>query len=385
VSGPGASHMSGGLGSTAVAVLAARALREQGRSCLAYSYQEARPSVVPVLDERPYVDEASRGEENIIVKPIPSPGSLLLQAQGIDPDIMWPLSSEAPERVVLRDAASNGASIILSGWGGDQIVTSSARSVEFELFRTGHWLRLLSALKHRSRSSGRPIWREFATRVGKGLLPSDLNAWIQQQREVTKPQESPADAFIASSKRNQIYARTPAQFFDDYLRRQATLEDGWISHGAERLAQLGSQYGVAYAFPMLDLDLIQYAARLPSTLFRREGIPRRLIRDALAGVVPESVRWRVEKLAAHPLEPLRISESKHWIASDLRDLSKNELVREYLDVDRIAQHLESFEPADVLACITRDGQQGRQALIEQLYHHRATALAYFLKAQTVAS
>jgi len=379
--GPGASHMSGGLDSTAIAILAARALREQGRRCLAYSYQESRDIDVAIVDEAPYVADAARSEPNLVVKAVTSPSPLFLCSHGFDTEIMFPLCPETPERTVLRDAVEHGASVVLSGWGGDQVVTSPGANLEFELFSAGRLRGLDTALRRRSRTSGRSVWREFMTHVGWGFLPVTWNAWVQRQRGLGMRPILDGEVFIAASKRPPSIYQAPLLYFNDRVRRRANLEDGWISRSMEHIAQLGSQYGIAYAFPMLDLDLLRYAIRLPAALFLREGIPRRLIRDAVEGILPESVRWRVEKLAPYPLEALRIAEEKPALTAALRELSQLTLLRDYVNMDAIVRHVERFDREQIRERIAKAAQNKRQPGFEDLCHQRAVALAYFLKAQ----
>jgi asparagine synthase (glutamine-hydrolysing) len=52
---------------------------------------------------------------------------------------------------------------------------------------------------------------------------------------------------------------------------------------------MGSLDGLAFAFPLLDRRVVEFALSLPSELFVRGGFRRRPFRDAMAGVLPESV------------------------------------------------------------------------------------------------
>lgn len=160
--GPAASHMSGGLDSTPIAILAARALQAEGRVCLAYSFQEARtdPQVI-IVDEAPYVAEAAKDEPNLQLRPIASPSYFSVLSDGVDPDTMLPITPDEPEEAVLIDAAENGATVLFSGWGGDQVVTSFGGDIESEMLWAGHWSDLTREIKSRSRLTGRSFTREL--------------------------------------------------------------------------------------------------------------------------------------------------------------------------------------------------------------------------------
>jgi len=380
--GPVGSHMSGGLDSTPIAILAARALRPKGRACLAYSFQESRAGPEDeIIDEAPYVAEAARDEPNLYLMPIASRSYFSLLSHGLDPDTMLPTAPDEPEEVVLVDAAAHGCTTILSGWGGDQVVTSFGGGVESELLWAGHWSALLAELKMRSRQTGRPPWREFISRVLWLQFPVRLRKYVSRLRGI----DSWLDwaRFIAARKRFSTSFESRPMLPSSRANRRSELEAWWIPYRLERFAQQGIRHGVSYAYPMLDLDLIRYAMRLPGSLFRREGVPRRLIRDAIEGIVPESVRWRVEKLAPYPVEALRIAEDREAIVEAVRVLGKNSLVREYLDTEAIISYLMSGRSVrQIRDQMAADASRGNQFTSEEDDHEFALCLAVFLKAQS---
>jgi asparagine synthase (glutamine-hydrolysing) len=381
LAGPAASHMSGGLDSTPIAILAARALHAEGRLCLAYAFQEARMDARTVIvDEAPYVAEAAMDEPNLQLRTIGSPGNFSLLSKGVDPDTMLPMAPDEPEEAVLADAAANGATIILSGWGGDQVVTSFGGGVESEMFWAGRWRDLGRELESRARRTGRSRWREFASQVVWRQLPARLRAYVRRQRG----QDSWLDwaRFVAPGKRPLVVAESRPQFPGSRENRRAELEAWWIPYRLEMFAQQGARHGITYAYPMLDLDLIRYAMRLPGTLFRREGVPRRLIRDAIEGIVPESVRWRQEKLAPYPAEALRIAEERKSMIEAFRELGKLPLVREYIDTEAVVMYLGRGRSAEQIRVqMADDASRGNQFTSDEEDHEFAMLLAFFLKAQ----
>jgi asparagine synthase (glutamine-hydrolysing) len=376
-----ASHMSGGLDSTPIAVLAARAVRAEGRTCLAYSFQEDRSEAgLAIVDEQPYVQAAAESEPNLVLVPITSRSYFSLLSEGVDPDTMLPLSPDEPEEAVLRHAASAGAQILFSGWGGDQVVTSGGGGMESELFWAGRWLELKRELELRSRQTGRPPWREFLTRVVWRQLP----AWTKTRIRRLRGQDSWLSwaRFIAAGKRSMAVHEARPQFPDSRATRRAELEAWWIPYRLEMFAQQGARHGIAYVYPMLDLDLIAYAMRLPGTVYRRGGVPRRLIRDAIEGLVPESVRWREDKLAPYPVEALRAARERDAMVQAFRRLGASALVRQYLDVEAIIEFLRSGRDADLIRDrMASDASTGSQFTSEEDDHEFAMRLAYFLDAQ----
>lgn len=215
------------------------------------------------------------------------------------------------------------------------------------------------------------IWRQFPVR---------LKAYVRRLRG----QDSwlSCERFVAAEKRSLAIYESRFQYSGSRANRRAELEAWWIPYRLEMFAQQGIRHGISYAHPMLDLDLIRYAMRLPGTLFRREGIPRRLIRDAIADVVPESVRWREEKLSPYPAEGLRIVEERDRIVEAFRAMSQMPLVREYIDTDAVIAYLNSGRSVDqIRKQMADDASRGVQFTSEEDSHEFAMCLAFFLKAQ----
>jgi asparagine synthase (glutamine-hydrolysing) len=54
-------------------------------------------------------------------------------------------------------------------------------------------------------------------------------------------------------------------------------------------------YGLDAALPFLDRDLIEFLMAVPGEVQNRDGVPRALLREGMAGILPESVRARTWK------------------------------------------------------------------------------------------
>ena len=57
----------------------------------------------------------------------------------------------------------------------------------------------------------------------------------------------------------------------------------------------GALHGLDAAFPFLDRDLIAYLMAIPGEMHARDGVPRALLREAMRGILPESIRARTWK------------------------------------------------------------------------------------------
>jgi asparagine synthase (glutamine-hydrolysing) len=59
--------------------------------------------------------------------------------------------------------------------------------------------------------------------------------------------------------------------------------------------KIGARHGLDAAFPFLDRDLLAFLIAIPGEVQNRDGVPRALLRNAMRGILPESIRARTWK------------------------------------------------------------------------------------------
>jgi asparagine synthase (glutamine-hydrolysing) len=79
---------------------------------------------------------------------------------------------------------------------------------------------------------------------------------------------------------------------EDHLRR---LNGGLLRVVLEVLDRTASGFSVEPRYPFCDKRLIEYCLALPANQKLRRGWTRFILRDALAGYLPDKVRWRLDK------------------------------------------------------------------------------------------
>jgi asparagine synthase (glutamine-hydrolysing) len=77
-------------------------------------------------------------------------------------------------------------------------------------------------------------------------------------------------------------------------------------------------FSVEARVPFLDHRLVEFVMSLPSHFKIRRGFTKRVLRDGMAGVLPEKIRWRVSKLGFATPE-------QTWQATALKPLIENAL------------------------------------------------------------
>jgi asparagine synthase (glutamine-hydrolysing) len=150
----------------------------------------------------------------------------------------------------------------------------------------------------------------------------------------------------------------------------------YIAERAEIWAQIGARHGLSFAFPLLDRRVVEFALSLPSELFLRGGFRRRLFRDAMADVLPESVRLRHLKYRPFPSQLLDIAEGKNELLTQIDAYAQHESVRRMLDLAFMRRQVEAFPPRESLREELRRGDKPTRATMMVHVLHMLEAAEY---------
>jgi asparagine synthase (glutamine-hydrolysing) len=307
LSGPVAAHLSGGLDSSAVTVIASRQLQARNRKLYAWS-RLAHPSAGPLLDEREYVEAVLAQEADINWAPAYLPS---FDEEGIvDPDI--PLGGPLldPDDRICAAAAATGSRILLSGAGGDEGATYNGVGIAAALLRQGHWRKLRAELRARAARQGKSFGRLAAGSVLMPLLPQ----WLLARRRRIQGQSLPdqrrrnALSFLRPPLAAQVTAASPpgAEWSSRPEDRVEMLTESYLAGRATRWSVIGARHGLAFSHPLADRRILDFALSLPLERFMDGGFTRQPYRNAMAGILPESIRWRDTKFNPYPDIPANL-------------------------------------------------------------------------------
>jgi asparagine synthase (glutamine-hydrolysing) len=99
-------------------------------------------------------------------------------------------------------------------------------------------------------------------------------------------------------------------------------------------------FGIETRLPFLDYRLVEFLYRLDPAQKIRSGWTKAILRDDMAGILPEEVRWRTDKMGFVTPEDI-------WFRTSLRDWAREILsdsrtrARGYLNVDAALQEFEA--------------------------------------------
>ena len=203
------------------------------------------------------------------------------------------MAFEGQLRELSKAARDLGARVALDGLGGDHLFQVSSAAVIADHFFYGRWGKLLGAW----RTWPLPI-RQFARASLLPHLSSPVRGWIGAVRgkpmegywdEQTAPWIVPNPRFEA--EREPEFERQPGEGAAEYESR-TYLNTVMLARNLAANQVLGLDEGVQFRGPLFDPRLISFAAARPLSDRDAGGDSKRILRRAMAGLLPASVLAR---------------------------------------------------------------------------------------------
>ncbi len=295
------SHLSGGLDSSTLAVLAARSLRQRCDTLHAFSWSPP-PSEndYPLNDEREVVESICHRERIMLHFTALSPSDAVEYA--LEDITTNPTETALHERVVAGVAHQEGIRVMLSGWGGDEVAAFNGRGYFAELFAKGRWSTLLRELRAQALVQGSDWRADFRSRVMRPLTPDFLLRMLRPNAKEF-PRPFALSHFLQSgfaARLNQVPLLDTACLGEREhvgVRRNQIelLNHGHLAWRMESWAALGGRHGIEYRYPLLDKRIVDYCLSIPADLFFKQGWKRYLFRKTVQGTLPHEVQWARRK------------------------------------------------------------------------------------------
>jgi asparagine synthase (glutamine-hydrolysing) len=292
---PTAVLLSGGLDSSSVAAMAVEVGGARIRSCSATFPDH------PAADETELISElrtrlALRGP----VAEVQASGLLdsaveHLGAWGV-PLLGWGDFWTLP---LMRAAAAEGVAQVLGGDGGDELF-GPRQNLIADAIRGGHPVRALSVARELPGAGPHVPRREVASLLLSQLLTALPLSPHRRLEERLEKRRQPlwlrpnARLALAESEDLLAWKRLPGPLW------WTEVADG-IANGLDRAGVFEHQRrradlaGLEARHPLLDLDLVTLCLRQPPTATLDPRFSRPVLRDSVAGMVPDSVRLRPAK------------------------------------------------------------------------------------------
>lgn len=237
-----------------------------------------------------------------------------------------PLADPAPLNVlyISRLAREQGIKVLLSGAGGDDLFTGYRRHRALMSEGLWTWLPHSSRMALESLTSGldqhRPLFRRLRKLFSGASLDGDARLvnyfrWVDQ-RDLLSLYTPEFRAALGDSHAEDsmlaFLAELPPQ--TNRLERMLALEQRFFlaDHNLVYTDKMSMAAGVEVRVPFLDLELVEFAARIPSRFKQRGSEGKWVLKKAMEPYLPRDVIYRPKSGFGAPL--------RRWMRVELRDL-----------------------------------------------------------------
>lgn len=356
-------HLSGGLDSSAIACIAARQLRKEGRRLIALCSVLPEDHDGAEADEYSYMHDVLAQEENIDpvwIRPptVHSPFSRLAQSFAC---LGHPVFTNVSHiEASLGEAGQRlGVDVVLNGFGGD-FFASWRGNLVLGLLKSGRLVAALGQLRalHRQRRTGwwRTVRSEAIGPLVRSLLPEGRSVFA----DIVEPGLLARLQAAGDFEPGAAYSRIG----------RARLHDGWrylLEPGCLELVLAGTMqfysrsFGQELRMPMLDQRVIDFMFAVPAVELQSDGVSRSLFRRAMTGILPERIRQREDKGAAFdPALMSRLAAARDTLTAWARDESRPcwKIVNRHRfleTLDRVQPSARAQWRADVFPCVLMGG------------------------------
>ena len=351
---PVGAFLSGGLDSSAVVAMMRRAMPGQRITCFSIGIegaQDGSPADLPFA--RRVAAHLGVDLEEITIEP-----SAILRLEDMVRLLDEPQADPAPINalVIAERARAMGIPVLLSGAGGDDLLGGYRRHWALRFERRWDWLPRFArgGLQRSARwlgtSAGQsnPALRRLAKMFAHAAADADRRIvghfqWSTDtlRRGLYSPafaeRTAGADEFapLLDSLRHIPHER-------DRLQRMLFLEVRHFlaDHNLNYTDRAGMAVGVEVRVPLLDLELVEFATRLPSAMKQRGRTGKPLFKKSMEPYLPRDVIYRPKTGFGVPL--------RHWLRHELREMVDDVLSAEAIDRRGV------FDPAAVHRLIAMD-------------------------------
>ena len=289
---PVASHLSGGLDSSAIAVLAARELEKNHQPLYAFNWVET-----PDREHDPDLPEwgfATRlaSLENIEQKNIRLTAEFIAEMYDRidigkeDITYFW------DEYLVRDEAEKYKVRTLLSGWGGDDLISYDGYAYLSGLFWQGRFAKAIKEISTLYQDKNYKYLRTVKRALKELLYPLFYKqiSGLYKKKSEFDPLEFTQEPFLSFARELSF---PDAGFpLGAHNEQKALFTGGHIVQRIENWASSAFEKKLEYSYPLLDKRIVEFALGVPEDLFAcKEGHQRYFFRSAISDLLPENIVW----------------------------------------------------------------------------------------------
>ncbi|MGC6511938.1 MAG: asparagine synthase (glutamine-hydrolyzing) [Parvibaculales bacterium] len=310
---PVGSSLSGGLDSSIIVSLMAGMLQDE--VSVQNTFSACFPDD-PTLSEEKQIDAVIAHTDVASHKTYPDPSQLVEESQLLHWHQEEPFLSASIylQWCVARLAKENDTAVMLDGQGADELLAGyqfhyKQRQLDLlDTGRTGYAFREANKFNHRM----------YETSLNYENASRRFNAQSAYRVEELKALN---EAMPSVFHYDYNVGVAPAQ---EGFRLRRTISEALLYNSLPMLLRYADRNSMAFSrevrLPYLDHEFVEFCIQLPDDYYIRNGWQKWVMRAAAKNVIPESIRWRVDKVGyAAPLDHWLRDRLFHWARERLFD------------------------------------------------------------------
>jgi asparagine synthase (glutamine-hydrolysing) len=200
---------------------------------------------------------------------------------------------------VFELAKQHGVKVLLDGQGADEILAGYHKYYKWywqELFRN----QKLYRSKELSAAKEKGIHEKFGFRnMIAAYFPGFATVTLENQYLLKAIQHEDLTKEFVQLQSKEAYYSTP-----DRYTLNGALHFNTTIHGLEELLRYADRNSMAHGrevrLPFLSHELVEFIFSLPGRFKIRQGWTKWLLRESMAGILPNEIAWRKEKVGFEP-------------------------------------------------------------------------------------
>ena len=329
---PVGAFLSGGLDSSSIVALA----KEQISDIQCFTIETTGGQEEGFSDDLPYAHKVAAHLDVALEVVTVDSDDMAASLENMVSQLDEPLADPAPLNVLFISqlAREQGIKVLLSGAGGDDLFTGYRRHYAEQVMG---WLsRMPSSITHKlhkysSRLDQRvPTFRRLAKFFDVAALGNDERiahyfSWIRRHDLIslyTPAMFERLNSVRADSIMLDFLANAPSE--SSSLERMLSLDQRFFltDHNLTYTDKMSMAMGVEVRVPFLDLELVEFVAKIPDQYKQRASMGKWVLKKAMEPYLPHDVIYRSKSGFGAPL--------RRWMRFELRELLGDLLSEESL-------------------------------------------------------
>ena len=300
--GPVGSMLSGGMDSGSVVAVARELLAEEGRGPLP-TFSAVGPNPETCIETRTIHAALTMCGLDPYIVSLGQLDELMPELEKLTWNLDEPFDNHMTlPRAVYLAAHHQGFKVLLDGIGGDLVLSDASHLSR--LVRAGRWLAAYREAAGQTAFYGKgyPVRHQLHLSVRAAFVPNPLRRLgrrlLGHRRLERVVRESMINLGFAgrvslAERLIVLYDHRPSGLLPSYgVERAQVIEHPYVAVGRERFDRIAAAVAIEPRDPFLDRRVATFCLALPGEQTLNGGWPKAILRHAMAGRLPDAVRWR---------------------------------------------------------------------------------------------